>query len=199
MHQCPSYADKAAAWGGADFPTELYALEPAGMFGKAGRPKWMMHAIVAVDKAYDSKQPVTALDKVCNNNGNTGETSGVEYQKLAVMSGGLRFPSCNTDYSPVFQAIAAAIVPLACKFHLEQTNLGSPDPDKTNVQIDYGDGAGQQVIPRDDSAPCEGGANGWQWADNYSAIVLCGPACDKLKSSANAKVSITVGCDAVVR
>ncbi len=38
MHQCPTYADKAAAWGGADFPTELYALEPAGMFGKVGRP-----------------------------------------------------------------------------------------------------------------------------------------------------------------
>ena len=79
--QCPSYADKAAAWGGGDFPTELYKLQPVGMFGEPVRPKWVLHSIVAVDKQYGPGDPITPLNQVCNVNGNTGETSGVEYQK----------------------------------------------------------------------------------------------------------------------
>ncbi len=195
MFQCPTYADKPAAWGGGDFPSELYKLAPAGMFGTPAAPKWVFHSIVPVDKQYGPTEPVTPLTQMCNANGNTGETSGVEYQKLSVLSGGIRFPSCDTDYSPVFQSIAATIIPLACKFDLTNTSLGTPDPKKTNVEIDYGDGAGKQVILKDDTAPCEAGANGWQFTDGTKGILLCGAACDKLKQSSSPKVSITLGCD----
>lgn len=198
MYQCPTYADQPAAWtGGQDFPTELYELLPAGMFGDASSPKWTMHAIIPVTQQLGPTDPLQPLGQVCSFNNNTGETSGVEYQKLAILTGGLRFPSCDTNYSPVFQQIASTITPLACKFKLEQTNLGVPDPNKTNVEIDYGNGP--VTILRDDTAPCNGGADGWQFADNNTAVVLCGPACDMLKNSPNATVSITVGCDAQVK
>ena len=194
--QCPTFADKAAEWpGGADFPTELYKLTPAGMFGTAARPKWVMHSIVPVDKQYGPSDPLTPLNQVCNDNGNTGETSGVEYQKLSKLTGGLRFPSCNTDYSPVFKEIAATIVPLACTFLLESTTLGTPDPKKTNVTVDLGDGSGPKVIPKDDTAPCEAGAEGWQFTYNNGAVRLCGSLCSKIQNSENAKVSVTLGCD----
>jgi hypothetical protein len=199
MWQCPTYAEATADWGGDSFPAELYKLTPEGMFGIAARPRWIMHSIVPVQQALTADQPLTGLHQVCNQNGNTGETTGVEYQKLSKLTGGLRFPSCNTDYSPVFETIADTITPLACKFTLEQTNLGTPDPNKTNVLVDYGDGNGPQLIPQDTSQACDAGANGWQWTDNGEVVVLCGPACDNLTASANASVNITVGCNTFVR
>lgn len=54
-------------------------------------------------------------------------------------------------------------------------------------------------MPKDDSTPCDGGADGWQLTDNQTAVVQCGPACEKLKQSANATVSVTVGCATVIR
>lgn len=198
MFQCPTFADKAAAWGGSDFPTELYKLLPAGTFGTAQAPQWVMHSIVPVQQQLDATQPVTGLHDVCNENGNTGETSGVEYQKLSILTGGIRFPSCNTDYSPVFQKIASTIVPLACKFNLESTNLGKTDPDKTNVVYTPGNGGDPETFFKDDTAPCDSGANGWQFVDNNTAVVLCGAACDKVKADSKGKVQITVGCDTKV-
>ena len=199
MFQCPTFADAPAAWGGGDFPSELYGLAPDGMFGAPTRPKWMMHAIVPVTQALGPAAPLTPLADVCNQNGNTGETSGVEYQKLARLTGGLRFPSCDTDYSPVFQEIAETIVPLGCKFELEQTGLGQPDPNVTNVVIDYGDGAGAGTVWRDETVPCDAGADGWQYTDGGAAIILCGSACEKLQSAQNPDVQITVGCQALVK
>lgn len=199
MWQCPTYADQTADWGGGTFPEELYALAPTGMFGVASSPKWIFHAIVPVATPLGPADPVTGLGDVCNDNGNTGETTGVEYQKLAVLTGGLRFPSCDTDYSPVFQSIAQTIVPLACTYLLESTNLGMPDPSHTNVVFDPGDGSPPEIIPQDATAPCDGGADGWQWNADHSAILLCGPACDQVRSSTTGHVTITVGCDTLVR
>ena len=58
-HQCPTFADSPADWGGGDFPTELYKLQPTGMFGTPADPKWVFHSIVAVDQPYGPSEPVT--------------------------------------------------------------------------------------------------------------------------------------------
>ena len=198
MFQCPTYADRPAEWGGEDFAAELYKLLPAGMFGTPEEPWWVFHSIVPVTRQLAPDEPVTPLTDVCNYSGNTGETSGVEYQKLSRLTGGIRFPSCDTDYSPVFETIAGTILPLACKFNLKSTDLGTPDPDKTNVMIDFNDGLGPQTIPMDSTAPCDGGADGWQWEVEGEVVVLCGQACEDLKGSPDAVVTITLGCQTVV-
>ena len=186
--QCPTYADRAADWpGGLDFATELYKLQPAGMFGTPSDPKWIFHAIVSVQSQLPPTAPVTPLGSVCAFNGNTGETSGVEYQKLARLTGGTRFPTCNTDYSPVFQKVSAQITTLACELDLAPTGLGTVDTARTNVAI------GNTPVPRDESAPCAS-ANGWQFANNFDRVVLCGSACAQAKARPDAGISITVGC-----
>lgn len=196
MHQCPTFADSPADWGGSDFATELYNL-PGNYFGDATKPRWIMHAIIGVDQLYQPADPVTALGNVCAFSGNTAETSGVEYQKLARLTGGLRFPSCDTDYSPVFNEIATTIIPLACEFLVESTNLGQIDTDLTNVEYDPMDGTGAITIPMDDTAGCDTGANGWQWSADFSRIYLCGSWCDAVQSNPNGRVSIVVGCTTV--
>jgi hypothetical protein len=195
MFQCPTFADRPAEWtGGRDFPTELYALEPAGMFGTPEAPRWIFHSIVGVTSVLEPDAPVTPLEETCNSGGNTAETSGVEYQKLSRLTGGIRFPSCDTDYSPVFERIAATVVPLACTYRVESTSLGTPDPDHTNVLIDLGDGSGEHVVPQDTRFACESGAQGWQWNADYTQIRLCGTSCAEVQESPAARVTITVGC-----
>lgn len=199
MHQCPTFADSPADWpGGQDFPTELYAL-PGGVFGTPAEPQWVFHSIIGVDQPYDPSAPVTPLNQTCAYNNNTAETSGVEYQKLSRLTGGLRFPSCDTDYSPVFQEIASTIVPLACEFLLSSTSLGQIDPGETNVEWDPMDGSGATTIYMDDSAPCDAGANGWQWNEDFTRIRLCGPACDAVQATPTGRVSIVVGCRTLTR
>ena len=99
----------------------------------------------------------------------------------------------------MFKQISTSIIPLACKFLLASTNLGTPDPTKTNVNVDLGDGSGPTTILKDDTAPCDAGADGWQFSDNNQSVTLCGSICDKVKNSPNAKVSIELGCDTQTR
>jgi hypothetical protein len=193
--QCPTYADRAADWpGGQDFVTELYKLQPAGMFGTAANPKWIFHAIVSVAQQLGPTEPLSS-GPLCAFSGNTGETTGLEYQKLARLTGGTRFPTCNTDYSPVFQKIANSILPLACEFDLLPTGLGVPDPSSTSVSVGF-DGGVAMPVARDESLPCQLGANGWQLAANGTRIVLCGAACDAVRTTPGAQLTVSVGCEA---
>lgn len=192
--QCPTYADQPAEWtGGADFATELYRLAPAGMFGTPSNPKWIFHAIVSVDRQYNPSEPVTALSNVCAFSGNTGETSGVEYQKLARLSGGTRFPTCNTDYSPVFQKIASSLTPLACEFDLRLTGVGAPDTSTVEVTF-WVDGGTPMPIARDEASPCQLGANGYQIVDQGQRLLLCGAACNTVRTTPGAQLEVIVGC-----
>ena len=192
---CPTYADRGADWaGGMDFASELYALEPAGMFGTPARPRWIFHSLVGLDRVREPGEPLSGLCDICNFNGNTAEAAGLTYQKLSILTGGVRFPSCNTDYSPVFQRIASTIVPLACEFVVEPTAVGGTiDPLATNVVFQPSDGSGPVPILLD-SRPCDGGADGWQWNADFTRIRLCGPACTRRQNDPESTVSITVGC-----
>ncbi len=191
---CPTYADRPADWvGGADFPTELYALEPAGMFGTPAAPRWIFHSLVGLDRTREPTEPLSGLCDICDFGGNTAVAAGLTYQKLSILTGGLRFSSCNTDYSPVFQRIASTIVPLACEFVVEPTDVGgSIDPMLTNVTFTPSDGSGTDQLLFD-SRPCES-ADGWQWNSDFTRIRLCGPTCDRVENDPDGQVRITVGC-----
>jgi hypothetical protein len=195
---CPTFADKTADWGGEGFEKELYKLTPAGMFGSETNRKWVFHAIVGVPSELAPEAPVAPLTPACSEDGNTGENTGTEYQLLAKRTGGVRFPVCRTatggGYAPVFSKISSKIVGVtACEYKLSSTGLGMIDLARVNVSLDPGDGTGNKTIPNDATKPCDGGANGWQYKDGGSTIVLCGAACEASKS-AKAKVSVYVGC-----
>jgi hypothetical protein len=191
---CPTYADRPADWaGGRDFPTELYALEPAGMFGTPAAPRWIFHSLVGLDRTREPDEPLSGLCDLCDQDGNTAVAAGITYQKLSILTGGLRFPSCNTDYSPVFTRIASTIVPLACELVIEPTAVGGAiDPMLTNVVFTPGDGRPPERLLLD-SRPCDV-ADGWQWNTDFTRIRLCGAACDRVESDPAGEVSITVGC-----
>jgi hypothetical protein len=52
---------------------------------------------------------------------------------------------------------------------------------------------------QDKSAGCQDGANGWQYSADGTKVLLCGSACDEVRSDPNAKVDIEFGCETKVK
>jgi hypothetical protein len=202
---CPTFADRAADWGGADFPTELYALEPQrtvggrmeNPFGSAENPRWVFHSLIGVRTLLEPTDPVSPRCDTCNFSGNTAENTGQTYQILSRLTGGVRFPSCNTDYSPVFMRISSMLAPIACEFTLADTGLGTIDTSRTNVLYYPGGDPPPETVPRDEAAACDAGANGWQFAGDMTRIRICGAACARIQADPDARIEIEVGCEAV--
>jgi hypothetical protein len=73
------------------------------------------------------------------------------------------------------------------------------------VNVQYSQNGGTPTCFPQDTAPCEGGANGWQFAkdaagnDDPTRVVLCGAACDAVKSDPTSVVDVVLGCQSILR
>jgi hypothetical protein len=86
---------------------------------------------------------------------------------------------------------------LTCEYDVPTAESGPVDLGKVNVVYTPANGT-PQTVPQDASKECQL-ADGWQYAPGGNRIVLCGPACDKLKNDTTGSVSIQLGCLTVVR
>lgn len=74
---------------------------------------------------------------------------------------------------------------------------GNGGVDLSRVNVTYTPEEGDAVdILRDDSE-CEGGANGWQYSQDFTQIILCGDICEEVKEQPGL-VSIELGCPTMV-
>lgn len=112
----------------------------------------------------------------------------------------------TTDFAADFATVLADIsgAALGCEFAVP--TLVTPETENTvNVQITAGgNGAAPVCLARDDTATCDGGAEGWQFTKNpdgsinRSKIALCGSACGQVAADAGARVDVLVGCQTIV-
>ena len=166
----------------------LNVAQPAGVFGTAQARKYIFHGILGMDP----NDPNAACTSATNN----GVAPGIEYQKLAQMTGGILRSICENDWSDIFNTIAAGIVnKLSCEYAVPPPGDGGTiDPDKVNVSFTPGSGGQTEDILQDNNAGCDQGADGWQWDASKTKILLCGPTCDKVKADENGQVDIIFGC-----
>ncbi|HMI87178.1 MAG TPA: VWA domain-containing protein [Polyangiaceae bacterium] len=88
---------------------------------------------------------------------------------------------------------------LTCTFDVPAGPAGLP-VDRSKVNVNFTPGAGAAVpILQDNTALCDQGADGWQYADNDAKIILCGPTCAKVKSDPGARIDIILGCRTVIK
>jgi hypothetical protein len=81
---------------------------------------------------------------------------------------------------------------LTCEFAVPDGSRA--DPARTNVS--YFRGGEQEVeLFRDDTLPCDGGAEGWQFIENDTKIILCGSVCDEVRADNQSRVDIVLGCE----
>lgn len=92
---------------------------------------------------------------------------------------------------------------LGCEFGVP-TAVGPDGAGNVNVQLTSGAGGGATCFARDEALPCDGGANGWQYARrgdgsaDFSKVVLCGEACGMVEADPGARVDVLVGCESLV-
>jgi hypothetical protein len=86
---------------------------------------------------------------------------------------------------------------LSCEFPVPKPEPGMPAVDPSKVNVKYTSGNGDETrFPQDTTKSCDNVGNvGWQYADETNQkIVLCGRACETVKSDPGASISIELGC-----
>jgi hypothetical protein len=107
------------------------------------------------------------------------------------------------DLSSALEGITGKAA-MTCEFDVPMSADGK-EVDTNTVNVDYykagntTDPTAKVELYRDDTKPCDAGADGWQYIDNNTKIRLCGGLCDQVHADNSAKVIVSVGCAQRVR
>jgi hypothetical protein len=183
---------------GDSFDAELLALDP-GMFGTAAKRNYTFHSIIGLRENDPATTPWLATDPLVSQEC-TGLAislgSGESLQQVSILSGGLRFPVCETgSYDVVFQKIADDVVQkaqLACELPFPEPPPGET-LDPNTIQLVYTNGSGQTstFVQVAGAGACVAGA----FYVEGETIVLCPAACDAVRADDTGKLDVTFGCD----
>lgn len=92
----------------------------------------------------------------------------------------------SQDLKAALETISGAV--LSCEVDVPAAPPGKKiDFDQVGVNLN------SSPVTKDQSVPCDQGANGWQFTSDKSKILLCGTACDQAKQP-NAKLEVVLGC-----
>jgi len=180
-------SDDESNWSRATFEGQL-----GGLTGPGFGTDWRFHAVVAEAPPWDFNSHCFALSAAV----------GSIYMDLQVAHGGLFFSLCDTDWAPLFTALAASVVQglsLPCVFDIPSPSDGSTI-DPTHVNFVYSPTSGGAVtIPNVGTmAGCSG--DGWYY-DNPAAptqIIVCPTTCSTLEGDATGTVSVQFGCSTII-
>lgn len=140
--------------------------------------------------------------------------------KIAYAGGTARDPACDhgddpapgaechfdmtrtNDFAKDLSSALAGITgkaAMTCEFDVPKASAGTA-VDTNTVNVDYfvggdpADAANKVELYRDDTKPCDAGADGWQYIENDTKIRLCGTLCDQVRADTSAKVVVSLGC-----
>jgi hypothetical protein len=174
-----------------EFERQLFQL--GGQFGTEGDRNFIFHSIIGVDE--NNNMAFQPTDPINNDRCPYGVNVGLEYQKLSIATGGLRYSICNLDsYDVVFQAVAQNIIEQA-KIGCE---IGFPDApegleiiaDSVTLQWTPTPGASTEIVAPSDQAQC-GNRNFYVEND---AAVLCPLLCTEVEASTEGRLEMLAGC-----
>lgn len=179
----------------AEFERRLFELNPPN-FGNSGGRNYVWHSIVGLypresdpTSAYPASEPLT--DFQCG----TSESPGIEYQKLSIVTGGLRYPVCEFEtYESVFRAAAVKTVEDAdidCELNMPIAPEGQRiDPSRMVLQ--FKDDTGRTIVVRQVA-----GAQACR-ADAFyiegDAVKICPELCPSVSSSQQGSLEVLAQC-----
>lgn len=178
------------------FDAALLALSPE-QFGTAAARNYIFHSVVGVKAKADPTQAYAPTEAVETQKCASAYESGTVYQELSRLTGGLRFPICETaSYDIVFQAVAqdvVASVSLPCSFAIPEADNGeSVDPERILVKYQPG-GNGASINLTHVATEAECTDNGWFLAAD-STISLCAGACALAEGDAAGEIKVLAAC-----
>jgi hypothetical protein len=132
--------------------------------------------------------------------GGTARTSDCQHGDPEAMNGDCHFDlTTAADFANVLGAALGKISgeAIGCEFR-------TPNGLSQMVNVQYSASGSAPTCFRHDDAACNGGANGWQFkkapdgSDDLTSVVLCGAACETVKSNPNTTVDVILGCASVM-
>lgn len=131
----------------------------------------------------------------------TAVENGSVYIELTKMTGGKWFSVCTASFADVFTEIGSTLAAQsACELAIPTpANGGEIDPNKVNVKFTSSDGKTVETILQDNKAGCDEGANGWQYNDDGTKVLLCGDVCETARNDPGSKVDVEFGCATQVK
>jgi hypothetical protein len=210
---CPGLTNDLA--GATAFDSELRALAPKQFETASGDRNYRWYSIVGMyaDKANAVLTPDDPVETRCCTAAGTPQTTcqgttgmqllnssnpGQGYQELAIMTGGLRYPSCyNDNFNDVFQAIAQGVIESAnasCVYDVPTPSHGIVDFEQTKVAYKPGGTGASVPLERYGSESACGSHDGFYYSADHEQLHLCPTTCSTVQADANAKVAIDFGC-----
>lgn len=184
-------------WTADHFESRLFALRPA-RFGTASARNYVFDSIIGLHENSPRLSPWTASDPLvtplCTGNGGNVRQNGLEYQKLSIRTGGVRYPICEyQSFDAVFREVASGIVQssqLACDFAIAAVPPGSSMND---ASLEFVPGTTAPRVPLTrvaGAAACTGDA----FFVDGATITLCPAACARWQADEDARVDVLFAC-----
>jgi hypothetical protein len=187
-----------------EFLAALTAMAPDHFGADAQNPTFVFHSIVGLaskDPVTEPYQPDEAVqNEVCSQSGDVTR-SGVGYQELSRLTGGLRFPICvPSAYDVVFREIAGKVIAqsdIACDFPLPEAPEGRAlDLDRVSIAIEHETtGAPTSTLGQARAAnECQSDA----FFIESGRVQLCPEACSAVRGEEGARVDVLFGCESSI-
>jgi len=196
---CDVYLDKNTAAGGATaaalFDTALLKLAPDQFQGAMGERNYRFYSIVAMAYNMPPTAPYLPTDPVLTTKCPTAANSGTGHQALSVLTGGLRFPLCDTtSYNVVFQAIAEGVIAgskVSCDFPVPEAPVGKMiDLASVVVQYTPTGGTASDFVQVADATACT--PKGFYLTTG--TIHLCPDTCTIVQEDSKAAINVLFAC-----
>ncbi len=171
------------------------ATEPYGVF---------LHAIVAEDPPFCTPFgipcPCTVSSCPC-----IGEAAarGQTYIDMQMRTGGVFASLCQTDWTPIFDALATAATMntmLPCNFDIPPAPDGMTlDYMEVNLQYTPSGGTPEYVPQVPDLGACTG-SGGWYYDDPAmpTRVIACPTTCDRFEADSTGMVDLAFGCATIL-
>ncbi len=181
----------------AKFDAALLKLMPA-KFGTADKRNYIFHSIIGLKAHTPAGTPWLPTEAVQTATCGTGAVGpAAEYQKLSILTGGLRFPICdNNGFDVVFQTIAKGVVEgskISCSFPIPTPPPGQIIEPSTIV-VNYTPGAGGAGTSYKQVASLAACTPDSFYIEQNSTITLCPAVCENVQADNKAKIGILYGC-----
>ena len=177
-----------------NFDEALLGLNPP-QFGVPGNRNYVFHAIAGLEANDPADEPYPPTAPLVEDTCGSARDEGLAYQRLSIVTGGLRYPVCEFDsYDAVFTEAARGIIRQA-RLTCDLTIPGVPDgetadPSSLALQWTPDPGAAAINVPRRDPNQCTG--TGFTVVGN--TIRLCDDLCAEAEASETGQLQVLVGC-----
>jgi hypothetical protein len=177
------------------FDNALLSMAPL-QFGTAARRNYAWHSIIGLapfdstDTTLPHPPNAPVVIETCSPG---AEAPATGYQALSKLTGGLRYPTCGLDFTPIFRAMALDAIDktvLSCEYAMPANPSGGTIDPATAVVRYTSKGVVTDLVQVAGAAAC-GPNNFYIEADG---IKLCDNACVTIRNDPAASVKILFGC-----